>query len=52
MADVWTDEDKYWRENYATRPYGQGVPYDSLSGGYRYGTESATRHAGRSWTDV
>ena len=21
MADLWTDEDIYWRENYRTRPY-------------------------------
>lgn len=52
MADIWTDEDKFWRDNYGTRPYGQGIPYDTLSGGYRYGTEAATRHAGRSWADV
>jgi len=52
MADMWNDEDKYWRDNYGTRPYGQGIPYDSLSGGYRYGTEAAHRHPGRGWDEV
>ncbi len=52
MADTWNDEDTYWRDNYGTRPYGQGIPYDSLSGGYRYGTEAADRHRGRGWAEV
>ena len=52
MADLWTDEDIYWRENYRTRPYGRDRTYDSLSGGYRYGVEAANQYPGRSWNDV
>jgi hypothetical protein len=52
MADKWIDEDNYWRSNYSTRPYASGLSYDTLSGGYRYGYESAGRHQGRQWADV
>jgi hypothetical protein len=52
MADLWDDEDQYWRSNYTSRPYASGRDYDSLRGGYRYGYESASRHKGRNWTDV
>jgi hypothetical protein len=52
MADTWTDEEQYWRTNYNTRPYAKGSSYDNLSGGYRYGYESANRYSGRSWNDV
>ena len=52
MANGWTDEDRYWRDNFGTRPYGQGLTYDTLSGGYRYGYEASSRYAGRSWSDV
>ncbi|MCA1584580.1 MAG: hypothetical protein LC791_07345 [Acidobacteria bacterium] len=52
MADTWTDEDNYWRENYKNRPYASGSDYDTLGGGYRYGYESATRYSGRNWNDV
>ena len=52
MPHTWTDEDKYWRDNFGTRPYGQGLTYEQLSGGYRYGFESANRYPGKSWSDV
>jgi hypothetical protein len=52
MADNWTDEDRYWRTNYGSRPYATGRDYDTLSGGYRYGVEAADRYPGRSWNDV
>ena len=52
MANGWTDEDRYWRDNYGTRPYGQGIPYETLEGGYRYGYEASSRYPGRSWRDV
>ena len=56
MADPminWDDEDKYWRTNYATRPYASGsTDYDRFRGGYRYGFESASRYKGRNWNDV
>jgi hypothetical protein len=54
MADQtkWVDEDQYWRTNYRTRPYARGVEYDTLSGGYRYGYESANRHRDSEWDDI
>jgi hypothetical protein len=52
MADTWRDEDAYWRSNYKTRPYVKNDDYDTLSGGYRYGYESASRYSDRSWEDV
>lgn len=52
MADLWDDEDSYWRQNYATRPYAAGADYDTLGPGYRYGYESANRYRGRAWNDV
>ena len=52
MADLWDDEDRYWRENYSSRPYAGGTTYDLVRPGYRYGYESAQRYRGRSWADV
>lgn len=52
MAGKWEDEDQYWRSNYDSRPYASGQSYDNLSGGYRYGYESAGRYSGRQWNDV
>jgi hypothetical protein len=53
MADMWLDEDNYWRENFRSRPYfGQGTTYESLSGGYRYGYDAAYRYPGRTWDDI
>jgi hypothetical protein len=52
MADLWDDEDQYWRSAYSTRPYGSGSNYDALRPGYRYGWESANRYRGRSWNEV
>ena len=52
MADLWDDEDLYWRGNYSTRPYAADRDYETLRPGYRYGYESAGRYAGRNWTDV
>jgi hypothetical protein len=52
MADRWNDEDSYWRSQYGSRPYARGVPYETLSGGYRYGYDAATRYEGRRWDEV
>ena len=48
----WTDEDTYWRDNYGKRPYGEGIDYDALRSGYRYGYEAANRYPGRLWADI
>jgi hypothetical protein len=52
MADRWDEEELYWRQNYASRPYASGSDYDTLAPGYRYGYESANQYRGRSWNDV
>jgi hypothetical protein len=52
MADLWDDEDRYWRQNYSSRPYAKDSDYDTLSPGYRYGYESASKYRGRAWNDV
>ena len=48
----WDEEDRWWRENYSSRPYAAGRKYEELRSGYRYGYERASdrRHAGRDWT--
>lgn len=49
----WSAEDRYWRENYASRPYASSDRgYDYYQPGYQYGFESAKRHRGRQWNDV
>ena len=56
MADrfnaSWTDEDKYWQENYRNRPYAGSKDYNYYQPGYRYGYESAAKYHGREWPDV
>ena len=52
MAELWEDDDRYWRAHYASRPYASGTTYETLRPGYRYGFESAQRYRGRTWTDV
>ncbi|MDZ4685874.1 MAG: hypothetical protein SH850_12465 [Planctomycetaceae bacterium] len=45
-----TAEDAYWRKNYASRPYyNKDLDYDTYSPAYRYGWESRSRHAGKTF---
>jgi hypothetical protein len=47
------EDDRYWRENYPTRPYAQsGRNYDEYRPAYHYGTDAAHRYQGRPWEDV
>ena len=49
----WATEDNYWRSNFASRPYARADRgYEAYQPGYRYGFESAKRHAGRKWNEV
>lgn len=50
--DTWDQEDRWWSEASATRPYASGRRYDELRPAYRYGYESGRHHMGRSWDDV
>jgi hypothetical protein len=48
-----TVEDTYWRQHYSTRPYYQaGNTYDEYRPAYRYGWESRSHYADRSFEDV
>lgn len=48
----WQDEERYWRENYRSRPYvQQGREFEEYKPAYQYGYESASRFEGRSWND-
>lgn len=49
----WNDEDRFWRENYSSRPYASpDRDYEDFRPAYRFGTESAGRHRGRDWEDA
>jgi hypothetical protein len=48
-----TEEERYWRENYASRPYVErGADYDTYAPAYRYGAAAHRRYLGRDWNDV
>jgi hypothetical protein len=48
-----TIEDKYWQENYQTRPYvDKGTPYDVYRPAYRYGWEARKQNAGKGFEEV
>lgn len=49
----WNEEDRFWRENYRSRPYtDENEGYERYQPGYRYGTEAARRHEGRPWNEA
>jgi len=50
-----TEEDRYWRENFKSRPYFKsGNDFDYYQPGYKYGYDTASRpeYQGRSFQDV
>jgi hypothetical protein len=49
---TWDQEDKWWEQNFSSRPYATGRTYDEFRPAYRYGFESGSHHMGRSWKDV
>lgn len=49
----WTDEERWWRENWRSRPYArEGRTFEDFQPGYRYGFESANRLRGREWDEA
>ena len=44
--------DRWWRENFASRPYATGHNYEDFRLAYQYGYEAGTHHMGRTWDDV
>jgi hypothetical protein len=48
-----TEEDRFWRENYRTRPYTDAErDYEHYRPAYQFGWEARARHADRSWEEV
>jgi hypothetical protein len=48
-----SEEHRYWRENFASRPYVQrDHSYDEYGPAYQYGWESYKRHVGRTFNEV
>jgi hypothetical protein len=46
-------EEKYWRDNYSTRPYAQkDARFEDYSPAYRAGVDSYSRNPGRTWDEV
>jgi hypothetical protein len=53
LAEDWTAEETYWRDNWQSRPYTSAdLGYDYYLPAYRYGYESARSYRGRMWNDV
>ena len=54
MADTrtWDQEDRWWEQNFTSRPYASGRSYEEFRPAYQYGFESGRHHMGRSWKDV
>ena len=54
MADknTWAQEDKWWEQNFSSRPYASGRTYSDYRPAYQYGYESGRHHMGRNWNDV
>lgn len=54
VSRMWDVEDKWWADNFATRPYnvGRTERYEQLRPAYRYGFESAQHHVGRSFAEA
>lgn len=51
--DSWTDEERWWRDNYRTRPYvDANRSFDEYRPAYRYGYESARRLGSRNWDEA
>ena len=48
---TWAQEETWWRNNYATRPYAAGRKYEEFRPAYQYGYECATRYRGRTWKE-
>jgi hypothetical protein len=47
------EEDRYWRESHATRPYvGEGDDYETYAPAYRFGWEAKRRHPTSRWEDA
>jgi hypothetical protein len=52
MQGDWSNEERYWRDNFSSRPYASADRgFEHYQPGYRYGYESAHRAGGRSFDE-
>jgi hypothetical protein len=52
-SNNWSAEDRYWRENYSTRPYyRQGQDYTTYEPAYRYGADLYERNEGKRYDQL
>jgi hypothetical protein len=49
---TWDQEERWWRDNYSTRPYAAGRTYEEFRPAYQYGVLCATRYSGRTWDEA
>jgi hypothetical protein len=47
-----TIEEKYWRENYSSRPYALNASYDDYGPAYLYGWETYSQYSGRGFDEA
>ena len=46
----WSTDEKFWRTNYASRPYASDDrEFEYFRSAYRYGHDAAKRHGGSRW---
>jgi len=48
----WEEEDEWWEQNFASRPYAKTFRYEELRPAYQYGYISSLRNKGRKWDDI
>jgi hypothetical protein len=49
----WTEDENFWRTNYATRPYASSDQgFEVYRSAYHYGHDAARQHRGRKWDEV
>jgi len=49
----WTEDENFWRTNYASRPYASSDQgFEVYRSAYHYGHDAARQHGGRRWTEV
>ena len=53
LDNDWTTEERYWQENWRTRPYAAAdLDFDYYKPAYRYGFEASRLHRGKTWEDI
>jgi hypothetical protein len=48
----WNSENRYWRDNFSSRPYSKNQQYSEYEPAYRYGVESYNQNAGKRYEDI